>query len=290
MKSIFNRYNQSLNVKENIYTSLDFFILKWLTFKTEAKLGQNIRRSGNVGVDPIHQANWEVTIKQNYDLIRALNFWFWETKENKSSFAHKNSNLELGFSYKNISRITDNISHDVYSPDFVITFNWFDIQNISQTFKISMGLTFTREDHEDYLIQGGHPDDSIIFNNLRDREQGFKKNETGIDFSIFYSTGIPLLRKWLQKLTRLTLKRNPRYSIEFRAEFNRFDYDIFTDLLRQPSDLYILDQNLDINLHTHVIGEVSFKTVLDISRDQETNRSRERIIAFQIGLTIKIIF
>ncbi len=291
---VFERYTQELNLKENIFSSIDWKIHKWLSIKTEANIGQNIHRNGNIDVNPIHTSTIGASIRQNYDLMQILNFWFWYTpskdKTTTTKYSRRSSDLELNFTYQNEGEITNNIVSHKYTPDFTITFNWFDERNTLNALSMNFSITFAQKDETDYIVENSPPEDRKIYLELIERVRGSREDSIETRFSILFSIGLFLFGRWIKDLTGLNFKRNPKYSIEFIGEFKRFDYEIVTNLSTSASDAYILEQKLDINLHKNVAGDIFLKTALEILRDPTTNEIRQRIFGLEFGLSVRVIF
>ena len=291
-KNAFADYTQVITLKEKIDASMSFTPLEWMYLVAEAYLSQTSTRNGNLGSSPIQIVNWGVNAKQSFDLMKGLNFWFWSSnkKEEDAYFTWKSSRLELNFSYERNMKITDNISRDHYIPDFGLSFGWFDSDNASHILRFKGYVDFISENKDEFFISGGHINDQNIYQNIVNSAQGFRKNDIGFGFSLLYSLEFSGLRKWLQNLTGSVLNRNPKYWVELGLEFRRYDYAIYTDLRDSASDIYRLDQTLDMNLHKNVMGEIYLKSTLEIARDQQTNEEIQKIIAFEIGLSVRIIF
>ena len=291
-ENIFANYTQSIALKEKMSASMSFVPLDWVYIVTETHLGQSSERSGDIGSLPVQAINWGVSLKQSFNLMEGLNFWFWTSndEDEKAYFTRKNSRLELNFRYEKNMRITDNISRGHYIPEFGLSFGWFDSDNASHLLRLGSYIDFISENKSEFFIDNDHPDDQNIYENILDRAQGFKKNDIGFGFSILYSLELPGLRKWFQHLARTVLSRNPEYRIELSTEFKRYDYEIYTSLADPTFDIYALDQTLNMNLHKNITGEIYLKSALEIERDQQTNEQVQKIIAFESGLSVQVIF
>ncbi len=294
-EDVFSQYSQIIFLKEHMNMVINWSIFDGFLILNEAHLSQTISRRGNIGALPHQIVNLGVSVRPTIDLMKILNFWFWSKplinkKNNGEYYQEKSSNLDINFRYENHLKVTSNISRKHYIPEFNLSFNWLNERSALQSLRFQTNLDFSNENESDFFITNGNQNDISIFENIQKSGNRFKKENISFGLSILYVFGIPLLREWLQELTGIKLKKNPKYRIEFIFNLNRFNYDIYTNLKEFPSDFYILAQNLSMNIHTNIIGKMHFKSALEIQRDQETNQERQKILAFEIGLSIQIIF
>ncbi len=291
----FSRYTQTIMLKEYMNVVANWFFFDGFTVLNEAHLSQRISRRGNISTIPSQIANWGVKTRPTIDLMKALNFWFWYTPSKDETMSQKNyqeksSDLDIGFQYENNLLITNNLSREHYIPEIGISFNWLDHDNALQSFRIRTNLDLVDENVVDFFIANGNPIDIPIYETIQRSGNLFSKQDIGFGISILYTLGLPSVRRWLEHLTGFAIKKNPKYRLELLFDFNRFNYDIYTNLNRLPSDFYVLTQNFNMNIHTNVTGEIYLKSALEIQRDQETNSERRKVIAFEVGLSMRIIF
>ena len=297
LNDAFSEYNQRIQLRDYVNMVANWSLFSWLAVVNEAHLSQTASRSGDVGALVTQRANWGASVRTTLNLMKALNFWFWEkassgqqNKKDAKSHQQKSSFLDMGFRYESNLRVTDNISRKHYIPETGISFNWLDHDHALHTFRFKGTLDFIHEDEDNFFISGGNASDVSIFENIQKGNRQFKKQDIGFGFSLLYALGLPSLRRWLQALTGVYLKKNPKYRIELLLDFKRFKYDIYTNFTQFPSDFYTLSQDLDVNLHTNINGRLYFKSALEVQRDPESNQARQRIVAFEIGFSVKIIF
>ena len=287
--TVFNRYSQNIALKENIRTNVQWRIKNWLVLITEGYIGQEARRDGNVGTNPTQRVTWGLTAKQAYDLMNTLNFWFWKKDNANSTLTRKSSTLELNLTYENISEITNNNQYNKYSPETLLSFNWFDLNEAPHSLNFKLTLGFIVQNKKDFITANDIAD-AALYKALQTLPQSLKRNAIEAKFTVLYSVGLYHLAKVIQRLIKNNVRRYPRYTIELSADFRRFDYDVYSGQNLLPYDTYIINQTLDMNLHKNVTGVVYYKNVFDFRRNFATGLISQRIFAFEFGMSIKILF
>ena len=285
----FQNYNQNITFQEKIYLNANLDIRTWLDLVLDTSLSQNIVRLGNVGTLPTHLANINVFVKQKYNLMEFLDFSFWKTQLD-DTLSNKVSILELNFQYENIRYITQNNIYHRYTPKLVLLFNWFDSRRVIYNINLDLSFGFIRKNYVAFFHTDSVTPDDVIYDSIAFLNQNDRKNEFEMRFSLAYLMGLRFLKHWFEGLTQLELARDPTYMIEILLEFKRLDFDIYTNSIKNPSDAYILNQVLDMNLHKNVSGRLSFKTGFDIIRDPLTNNIQYRLFSLEIGLALQVIF
>jgi len=280
--SAISQYNNSLELFEELTTDIHYRINDSISLSTNGYLQQSVIRSSLYNL-PVHHASRGYSILQQYNLMRLLDFWFWK-KDTENS-----STLGFNFYQDNHMLITDNTEDNIFSPEININFQWFSKKQILTGLFFSGRIGIKKSHYKEYISKND-PDALLLNNMAMPQNHKIKEDEYNYACSVGYSTEIPAMKIYFQKLVQYKLPYNPKYIVSLNANLNRFSYDITTLLNNQTLDRFDINQTIDINLHKNISGILSSALIYDIYRNPVTRVTAKQVFSFQMGMSANLLF
>ncbi|MES0491344.1 MAG: hypothetical protein ABUK01_15225 [Leptospirales bacterium] len=281
---LFQRYNNSLFLKENISFSSRWIISKPVTLQTIGRIAHIAFRENLYGT-PIQNLDLGYSFISTMDMNKLMKIWPW-TYKGKSS-----SHWSIGFNHDILKHITENIEETIISPETTLNYTWFDKKKIINGVALSFSMGRHSYKHYSFIRRQGSIEDREMYDAISNSlNYLMNRIDYTYHYGIEYFTELPGLKKFITKKLKMKLDHNPKYNIGLSADFNRFDYELRSLLDRRALDQFIMNQLFDINLHQNVNGLFSVILVYDIHRNPASEKIMQKVFSYQLGFSANLLF